>query len=53
MKEMVDLSSIRTNLLQVEMAFHDNGRLSALKVTIGLPVALAIALFEIVRKYWP
>jgi hypothetical protein len=51
MKPATDLSSTRTQLLQVELAFHESGRLSTLRVTLGLPLAIAIALFEIVRTY--
>jgi hypothetical protein len=38
MKLLSDLSSTRTNLLQVELLFQESGQLSALRVTVGLPL---------------
>jgi hypothetical protein len=49
MKLLSDLSSTRTNLLQVELLSQESGQLSALRVTVGLPLAVGIALIEIVR----
>jgi hypothetical protein len=44
------MQNLRANLLQLDMAFHENGRLSTFKLAIGLPIAIAIVLLEIVGR---
>jgi hypothetical protein len=50
MKLLDKLQSLRANLLQLEMAFHENGRLSVFRLAIGLPLAVAILLLEIIGR---
>jgi len=51
MKFLDKLHSLRANLLQLKMGFDANGRLSNFELTIGVPVAIAFALIEILRFF--
>jgi hypothetical protein len=50
MKLLDNLQSLRANLLQIEMAFHESGQLSVFRLAIGVPIAIAILLIEIIGR---
>jgi hypothetical protein len=51
MKESFNLSSLRANLLHVELVLDGNGRLVALKITVGIPLGIVIAVIAALKMY--
>lgn len=47
----------RNDLLNVEIIMHENGKLAALRVKVGVPLAVGMILIAVVRvgllKLWP
>jgi len=52
MKLLSGLQSLRTNLLDLEVAFHKSGQISTFRLTIGLPVVIFMGMVEILRLWF-